>query len=972
MKYILQSLIFLFCSIAAWGQKNASVTGTLVENSDTKDPVEQVTVRLLSLPDSVMVTGTTSNKNGIFTLQNIHPGKYVLHISYVGYKHLYKPVSVDGKTTTVNLGVLSLSPDDILLQEAVVTGKAAEVVVKGDTLEFNADSYKTQENAVVEDVLKKLPGVEVDNDGKITVGGKEVKKILVEGKEFFSDDPKVASKNLPANMIDKLQVLDRKSDMGQITGFNDGEEETVINLTVKPGMKKGIIGNTAAGYGQDINSEGASRYEIAGMLNQMANNDRYTLMFNANNTNNMGASDMGGTRFGGMRGMRRGGNNGINQSETFAINLNKEFSPRLTLNGDISYNGSNRNSNGNTQRTTTYKTDKNNPTDKSLIESTRSRNNDISDNFGANFRMEWKPDSNNTIIFRPNFSYNKSNSTQNQLLESLDGLSMDTLNTGRSLSYNEGEGYNLGGTIEYAHQFSKPGRILSFSLRGGYNSSYSEENYDWSRSIYENNIHDRDSLVNKRSENDYKNTSYRIQVSYVEPLGKNYFMQLSYRLNQSGTKDINSAYWLDSYDRDNLFGNPVDTLTLIPQDSRSTIRKATEQRFSLNIKSVHEKFNYSIGLNVDPSRTLNETYQPNASTVSPIYRTFPYEDRLPNIQGDSLISSIPQNVVNFSPEINFNYNFGKRTNLRVDYSGTTIQPTARQLQDFTDTSNPTNSITGNPNLKPGYQNDFSARFNKFIPESQLFYNLQMGGNLTLNNISSVVIINDKGLRSTTYENVNGNWNINIRGGMNTPLRNKKFTVGSFLGSNYQNRRSYTNGSLNTMKTFTIRDASNINYRSTLFDIGFNASFAYANSINEAQPDKNQQTYDLGLGGNTSWYLPHHLTIDSDISWNGKRGYSEGFNKNETIWNAAVTKQVFNKKAGTGSIRLKIFDILQQRKSISRSVGDNYIEDTQSNTLQSFFMASFIYRFSIFPKGSSATEQDMQPERRWRGGGPPSR
>ncbi len=966
MKYIFQTLILLFMSIHVSGQKNITISGTIVENTAQKDPVEQVTIRLLSLPDSSLVTGTTSRRDGTFSLQQISPGRYVLHASFIGYKDIYKPVSADGKTTIVNVGTLTLGADDILLQEAVVIGKAAEVVVKGDTVEYNAASYKTQENAVVEDLLKKLPGVEVDTEGKITVGGKEIKKILVDGKEFFSDDPKVASKNLPANMIEKLQVLDRKSDMAQLTGFNDGEEEAVINLTVKPNMKKGTIGNVAAGLGHDINSpNGDLRYEAGGMINKMSNNDRYTLMLNANNTNNMGASDMGGSRFGGMRGMRRGGSSGINESQTFALNMNKELSPKLTLNGNISYNGSDRNSDRNSERTTISKGSQANPTETSTILRTISRNNDISDNFGLDFRLEWKPDSSNTFIFRPNVSYNKSNSTQNQFFESFDGVSLDTLYNGQSLSYNEGEGYNLGGSLEYAHQFSKPGRILSFTLRGSYNDSYSEENYDWLRRDYANNLPSKDSLVNNRKENDYNSSSFRVQASYVEPLGKNYFLQLVYRINQTRTEDINSTYML----RRNEMVNLMDTLTLNPSQSRSTSRRATEQRFGLNFKSIHDKYNYTIGLNVDPSNTLNETFQPRASAVVPIYMQTPYENRLPNVMGDTLVQSIPQNIVNFSPDVNFNYNFGKRTNLRIDYSGSTIQPSARQLQDFTDTSDPNNYVTGNPDLKPGYENDFSARFEKFIPESQLFYNFRLNGSLTFNDITSNIVYDEKRIRHTTYENVNGNWNINLRAGMNTPLKNKKFTVGTFLMTSYRNQRSYSSGLLNTMKTFNLRDMVNANYRSGLFDVGFNASFAYANSINEIQPDKNQQTYDYGLGGNTTWYLPKNFTIDSDIAWSAKRGYGEGFNQNETIWNAAVTKQVFNKKIGTGSVRLKIYDILQDRKSISRSVGEDYIQDTQSNTLQSFFMVGFLYRFSIFPKGSSVKEDDMRPSRRWEGGRP---
>lgn len=956
--YFLVFWAFIFCAVTAAGQNSSAITGTLLDK-DTEAPVEWATVRLLNAKDSIYITGETTNKQGTFKLNNIKKGNYILEFLYVGYKTLHTPVSVTGNTPTVNTGKLYLSTDEIVLAEAVIIGKAAEIVVKNDTIEYNADSYKSQENAVIEDLLKKLPGVEVDSDGKITVGGKEVKKILVEGKEFFSDDPQVASKNLPANMVDKLQVLDRKSDMARMTGFDDGDEETVINLTVKPGMKKGTMGNAAAGYGHDTEvSKGDSRYEAAGMLNHMSDNDRYTLMFNANNTNNMGASDMGGARFPGMRGMRRGGGSGINTSELFASNLNKEFSPKLSLNGDISYNGSDRESETkNTRKTDISKTS-------SMTEETISKTNDTSDNFGLNFRLEWNPDSSNTFIFRPNFSYNKSKSNQSQLFESLSGTQLDTLYTGESNSFNSGEGYNFGGSLEYAHRFMKPGRVLSVTLTGTYRDSYEQTTYDWSKNLYENNVYSRDTISNKRTENDNNNSYYRISTSYVEPIGNNNFIQLAYRFSQSNTKDINSTYLIDHFQENNdPFLIPRDTATLSRRDSRSTSRAAYEQRFSLNFKSVRPKYNYTIGINIDPSYSINKTYQPEIETSF----LLPYDkDRLPNSMGDLPIDTIKQNVINFSPEINFNYLFGQRTNLRIDYSGRTTQPTSAQLQDYTDYSNPMNSVTGNPNLKPSYDNELTARFDKFIPESQMFYNFRLSGNFTVNDIGSYSVIDTTtGSRSSTYENINGNWRIDFRGGMNTPLRNKRFTVGNFLMGSYRNQKSYSNAVLNTMKTLNIRDRANVNYRSDLFDVGLNASIAYTNAVNEFQPNKNQQTYDYGVGGNMTWYLPYNITIDTDINWTGKSGYSKGYNKSETIWNASATKQLFNSRTGgTGSLRLKIFDILQDRKNISQTIGTDYTQDNESTTIKSFFMCSFIYRFSIFPSGSSASEKDMFP----RGGG----
>jgi hypothetical protein len=947
MKYFLYTVWICLLSIpslSAQTQAKLSVTGSLYEPGDV--PAEQATVRLLSLPDSAFVTGASTGKTGSFSLKNIPGGIYLLHASYLGFRSLYKTVELTGKQPVVDAGKLYFETDDVLLKEALVVGKANEVVVKNDTIEYNAASYKTEENAVVEDLLKKLPGVEVDADGKITIGGKEIKKILVDGKEFFSDDPKVASKNLPVNMIEKLQVLDQKSDMSRMTGFDDGEEQTVINLTVKPGMKRGTVMNAAAGMGHDAKiNPGDQRYDVAGMVNQMNNDDRYSLIFNSNNTNNMGASDMGGNRFGGMRGMRRGGNSGINTSQTYALNMNKEFGSTLLLNGDVSYNASDRDATRQTNRSTTYK---DRDSLRTLIENTDRVINDRSDNIGLNFRLEWKPDENNKLIFRPNYSHNTSSSRETQGFSSLAGSSAsDAVSSGSSESYNEGAGHAFGGSLEYAHQFNTTGRVFSVSLTGNYNESFSQEIYNWDRHYYQRS---QDSTVVQRSENDNTTRSFRIYTSYVEPLGKEYFLQLAYRYSQSNTQNLNSTY-----DIDDDAGNLAELNAL---QSRSTVRESRDQRFSINIKSMHEKYNYTVGLNIDPAVSTNKTHQPT-QPFTPGHVPDNFADRLPNFLGDSIVSTIDRDVTNFSPAINFNYIFGQRTNLRIDYSGTTTQPSASQLRDYTDYSNPQNTVTGNPGLKSGYQHSLNARFDKFVPESQLFYNFRARGTMSFNDVGSLVTIDPlKGTRATTYDNINGNWNANIMAMANLPLRNKKFSVNTFLSASYDNRRSYTNAVLNTMNTFGIRDRMGINYRSELFDLGAGGSLNYSDTRNELTPDNNMQTYDLGFTANTTWYLPLNFTINSDIAWNGRRGYGEGFNKNETMWNASITKQLFSRKAGTGSLRLKIYDILQDRKSINRSVGDNYIEDSMSTILPSFFMCSFIYRLNFFPGGSS--QKDFEP------------
>ncbi|MDR2562695.1 MAG: outer membrane beta-barrel protein [Prevotellaceae bacterium] len=953
-KYIFAILLSGFLSFCAYAQNDKTIVGSLADEI-SKAPVESAAVRLLRANDSAFVKGSGSNSKGEFSLSGVSAGRYIVHVSLLGYKDVYQPINLSSSQTTSRLGLILLSHRDEELQEAVVTGKASEVLVNNDTVEYNAASFKTPANSVIEDLLKRFPGAEVDKDGKITVNGKEIKKILVEGKEFFSDDPKVASKNIPAEMVKTVQVFERRTDMARMTGFDDGGEETVINLIAYEGMKKGLMINAMAGAGRDAPKNGEARYEAAGMMNQMSDANRFTLMARTNNTNNMGASDLGGQRFGGMRGMRRG-SGGINEATEFAFGMNREFSPKLSLNADVSYNTSDRKAKRKVE-TETFLNQTTNWLERQITD-----NEDVSNNFGLNMRLDWKPDTSNTFIFRPNVSYNKSTSYENQRFEGFEsfaGISGDTLYSGNADSKNAGEGFNLGGTAEYSHRFRKQGRVLSLSLTGSYNNSYSQGDSYWNKGIYANNVFNRDSIVNQHPENDNLTTTLRTFVSYVEPLGHNNFVQLAYRYSKYDTESVNSTYDLSQR---------RDTARLNGNQSRSVLRKATEQRISLKFKSIRAKFNYTIGLNIDPSASVNKTLQPSYADLTELIMT---EDgrRLPNLVGDSIVPGglLEQNVINISPELNFNYLFDRRTNLRVDYAGTMNQPSAKQLADYEDYSNPMNVVRGNPNLKPSYSNRLSARFSKSVPEKQLFYTVDLQGNLSFNDIVTVTTINPSDRsKNTTYANVNGNWNLRLMSMFNTPLKNKKLTVGNFLMAYYSKAKGYAGGELNSTKSFSTTDRGNINYRSTLFDLGINGSITYQNVNNMLQPENSRNTFDWGLGGSTAWYLPWNITLDADVEWSARSGYTEDFNTRQTLLNASITKQLFNKKYGVGSLKFKMYDVLQQRKSMNYTVGNGYTQNIESTTLPSFFMLSFIYRINIFPSRSSATPDDLMPQ--YPGGG----
>ena len=926
-KCLLMLLMILFSPMAFAQQSGVNVTGSVVEQgSDT--PIEQATVRLLNVKDSAMVRGVVSARNGSFTLKNVKKGSYLLHITFIGYDPLYQPLQITGKKNPVNVGKLELSDGAIELGEAVVIGKAPEVTVRNDTVEYNADSYKVTEGSVLEDLLKKMPGVEVDSEGKITVNGKEVKKVMVDGKEFFSDDPKVASKNLPAKMIDKLQVLDKKSDMAQMTGFDDGEEETVINLTVKPGMKQGWFGNAYGGYGSK------DRYEGNAMVNRFVNNDQITFMGGANNTNNMGFSDLASTMFSGMGGGggRRGGfgaGSGITSSGNAGLNFSKEFKPdKLTLGGNTRYSHSDNDARSKSDRQNIL------PGDSSSYDNSEAMSRTKSDNFGVDFRLEWKPDTMTQLIFRPSFSFSHSMNDNFSDATTLDN-ERDTVNTNKSSNYSESNGYNLNASIDFSRKLNNKGRVFSATLSGGNSDSYSD-GMNRSDIVYFNQTDAlKNSIIDQRSRYDNKGFNYRAYVSWVEPIGHNNFIQATYSISQRKQEALKNVY---NQDADGIY-NVLDSAY-----SQSYRNNFISQRASLSFKSQRAKFNYTIGLNLDPSYSSSE-----------------------NFVGDTTLSKITRKVVNLSPMAQFNYMFDKRTNLRIMYNGRTSQPSMTQLQPVADISDPTNITIGNPDLNPRYTNNVFIRFQQFTPEKQRAFMIMANGSYIINDIVSYTSYNQEtGVKTTTYKNVNGNYSGNVRMMLNTPLKNKKFSINSMTMASFANSNGYINEEKNTNRNLILSERGGIDFRSSYLDLGVNGNIRYNATSNSLQKENNQNTFNYGAGGYTTIYLPLNFKIESDVNWSTNSGYGDGFKQNEVLWHASASKSFLKNNQGT--LRFKIYDILQQRSNISRSITASYIQDSEYNTLGSYFMVHFIYRFSIFKGGASASDVKT-PGRSGRGRGP---
>lgn len=919
-KVIFTVIVLLFAGITINAQSNLRISGTVYDKSD-KEAIGQAGIRVLNAKDSTYVSGTSTLDNGQFSV-SVKPGQYIVGISFLGYKQTF--INADVRKKSAALGDIMLSDDGILLGEAVVTAKAAEIAVKGDTVEYNADSYKVQQSAVVEDLLKKMPGAEVDSEGKITINGKEITKILVDGKEFFSSDPKMASKNLPASMVDKLQVLDRKSDMAQMTGFDDGEEETVINLTVKKGMKQGVFGNASGGLGNK------DRYGVSGIVNYMLNDNQFTFIGGSNNTNNEGFSDNAGTSFRGMRsgGLNFGGNNGITKSSNGGFNFAITSSPKLKWGGNIRYGHT-----GNDVEASSYKEEynSNDPKGNQFSES-KSWGNNKSDNFSADLRFEWTPDTLTKIIFTPNIQIGSN--TSNQYSDKLVRYEVDTLNWGSSSNWSDGDSRSTSARLQISRQLGKPGRVLSLSLTGGFND-LKNDGMTWSQTNYKTETGDSLQIIDRKSRQENNGYNWRAYVSYVEPIGRNNFIQLNYTYRKNHSEADKKSYNLDEYEQYTV----VDTTA-----TRKLENDFVNQEIGLNFKSVRPKYNYTIGVAVQPSSSKSRT-----TTTSQT-------------------SNVSNNVVNFAPVAQFNYLWSKRHNLRLDYNGSTSQPSTTQLSDVRDESDPVNITYGNPDLKPSFSNRFRIRFQNFNPEKSSALMLFGGFTFSTNDIVQKTYRLESGTRETTYDNINGNWNAQLRLIYNTPLRNKKFSVNTMTFTQYNNNNGYIDATKNTAKTIGFGESLGMRFRTDILtqtsdnsslEFMLRGNVNYSNTTNSLSGQDDQRILSYGGTFSTNAYLPYGFMIDSDITYSANNSSQSTYKLNQWIWNATVSKDfainVKQKSYGTGTLKLTFYDILQQRANISQSTDPRAFTQTVTSTLPAYFMASFVYKFQIFKGGAKMSD-----------------
>lgn len=912
----------------------ANIRGTVTD--DNGEPLIEATVRLLAAKDSAFVKGTTTDINGKFTLRDIKSGSYIIQTSYIGYDNA--TVNTKVGDSNVNVAPLKMKESSIMLKEAVVKGVKTEIVAKEDTLEYNAGSYKTQPNAVMEDLLKKLPGVEVDSDGKIKAGGKEVTKILVDGKEFFSDDPKVASKNLPANMIDKLQVVDRKSDLARLTGVDDGEEETVINLTVKKGMKNGWFGVVNGGYGTD------DRYAADFNVNRFWNDNQITFLGNFNNINQLGFTDSNGSRF-----RRFGGNNGINTSQSFGVNFNVGKSDEsFRVGGDLLYSHTDQDTRTAQERQYLF-------TDSTSYVSSGSKSRDKGHNIRGDFRVKWKKDTLTTLEFRPRFSLNYNRSTSADSSRTYAGdlarsLVTRSINTGRS----KGNSYEFGGELWLNHKFaSRPGR--SFSVAIDYRMSNVREDdfsYSYNRFYLLKNVLGNDSIDTYDQYTDNHIWSNRVgaRLTWTEPIGnvKNgRFIEISYRMNYRWNNADKLVYDHPVDYPDGGYDPVVDYMQSILNDELSNRFRNDffTQRFQVGFRQVRKDYTLNAGVAFVPSMSKSKDLINSQRNIDTRW------------------------VFNVAPYLRFRYKFSKTRNMNVDYRGNANEPSISQLQPVADMSNPLRIVIGNPELKPSFNHNVRVRFSDFNVEAQRSIMMMANVGMTQNSIVSNTQFNrETGGQITTYENVNGNWNANMFGMISLPFRNKNWQFNGNLFARYSQAIGFNNGERSRSNSFNIGPSVSLAFRPENWEFELRPYFNLQQTTNSLQSASNRSVQTYGGMFNFGWYAPFGLVVNSDLSYTGTSGYSAGFDQNQWMWNASIAYQFLKGKEAT--VAIKGYDLLQQRKSVMRNITANTIDDTSYNSLTRYFMISFSYRFNTFGSGNQPADRNAHRGPGAPGGRPP--
>lgn len=937
-KLLLFVSLFIVSSICAQDYK---ISGQVIDLEDFS-PLQKVSVQLLKT-DSSLIKTVATNENGEYLMYvERKKADYIIKVSCLGFVGQTKNVHVSGKSTVVP--TMRLQQDAQLLQNVEVTGNLPKVQAVEDTLIYNADAYRLPEGSVLEELIERLPGAEVE-DGKITINGREVKKILLDGKEFFVGDMETALKNLPTAIIDKLKHYNEKSDMAKVTGIDDGEERPVIDVRVKKGMNRGYNVDADLAYGT------ADRYSGRLNANEFQQNMKVSFVANANNANGRSTPR--------RQGRGGGGGKGLRAQKSVAANINYDDKKTMQLDGSVTWN------HGDTESLS-------NSSSESFVSRSGAFSNSMSQSVGRSnswstqFRMEWKPTKDWNIQLRPSAGINNNdrlNGSANAsfnadpflyVTDPLDPLAdfgvNDTIKVNSRI--NDGISYgrtrNLGASLQVNRKFGEDGRNLTLRVEGNYSDSENNSlsnNYVHLFKVKDKMGNDSTYYTNRYNLTPGRTRGYSAQVTYSEPIFKATFLQFSYRFQYRNNFSDRNTYDFSKLGAQFAEGaEPVyrgwdDYLRNVPGNMDYYLSKPLSRYseyvnyihdLNLSLRLVRESYNFSVGVR----------YLPQSSHYKQDYR---------GVFVDTI-----RHTSKITPTMQFRYRFSRQNTLNVEYHGNSQEPNITQLLDITDDSNPLNISKGNPALKPSFTNDFKVRYDNYIVDRRQSIAANLTFSTTSNSISSKVTYDDEtGGRTTQPENINGNWNMGGNFLFTSALdKESNWNVSTSTDVRYNHYVNYvtlnrtSDSEKNVTKTLNGTEQLSGSYRNKWLEVELNGRVNYTRGRNVLQSNANRDTWQYSYGASFNFILPWGMTIDTSINQSSRRGYNDAsFNTNELIWNGQITQELLPRKKLV--LTLQFYDILHQQSNFSRQLSANRRSDTWNMGVNSYAMLHVVYRIRNF-------------------------
>ena len=974
-RIIFLSLVWMMATLG-WGQ-NRQISGQVVDR-DTKDPIPQVTIQLLSAADSAFVAGALTEDDGAFRLNASENGRYILRFTSVGYQREHRNITIKD-TANVDLGTVVMGADAIMLKNTTVTAQAVRVTVVEDTTIYNAAAYRTPEGSVVEELVKKLPGAEVSDDGTVTINGKRVKKVKVDGKEFMTGDTKTAMKNLPTSIVDKVKTYDERSDLARITGIEDDEETTVLDFGLKEGMHRGTFGNVDLGLGTK------KRYSGRAMGSYMNRKSRIIGLGSANNVGDRGfPGGGGGGRFG-------GGQNGLNASKTAGLNFNHESGQRKGQRGSALQTDASLQWNHNDGDRFSTTSTQNFVATSGAFSNSQSQNFSRNNNIQGQMRLEWTPDTLWNVNMRANVNYSDNDGhttsqnasynmnpydqegitdplAQQEELERIDKMMVNARNN-NSVSYSDNLTANISMMVN--RRLNPYGRNVTLRGDAGYGNNESKSLSENAVELYQvkNYLETGDSTYVTRRYNltPTKNWNYSLQATYSEPLTRRMFLQFNYQFRYRYNKSDRSTYDFSS-------NNPLVAGTMLGPNQPGSIFEGWNELYggwdsyfkqlghpvdyyeSDSLSRFSEYKNYIHDLRVT-LRIIQPKYQLSAGVLIQPQRTH-FVQRYYGHDADTV-----RNVLNIAPTMNFRYRWNRQKQLRVEYRGSSSQPSMGDLLDITDDSNPLDVTKGNPGLKPSFTHRFNLRFNNFIQSHTRFINANASWSTTRNSISNKVTYNAlTGGRITQPENINGNWNASAGITYNQSVDSAGvWNISTATNYSYNHYVAYVtlgrnaSSERNTTYTSSISERLQLSMRKDWFEVTLDGSCSYNHTRNLLQETGNLDTWQFSYGGSLNLYAPWGMSLSTDMHNQSRRGYSDAtLNTNELIWNAQLSQSFLKGKPLT--VMLQFYDILHEMSNFSRTINAMRRSDTSYNSINSYAMLHVVYRLNVF--GSREARRGM--------------